>query len=166
MSGKKPRRARWLPTADTMAIALHKAAKPPRADVDEVMAATRAAFKALREGVATEYQWSILAGSLDVALAIERQGVVRGLQEHFKSAEAALQTIYDRARRPQGWFPTALHFQELDAVREFINLHDYQVRQLSRAEFIAAIDLAQAQIRSNGNTVTLLKNPEFERLAA
>ncbi|MDO9235968.1 MAG: hypothetical protein Q7U28_08050 [Aquabacterium sp.] len=166
MSGRKPRRPRWQPTADTMALALHHAAKPARADVDQVLRAVTVAAKALREGVATELQWSILAGSLDVSLAIERQGIVRGLQEHLASAARAMQSIYDRAHAGPVWRPTALHYYELDAVQTFVELHAYQVRQLSRAEFLKAIDSAANQIRATGGQVTLAHTHELERMAA
>lgn len=164
MSGHKPRRIRFAPTANTMAIALHHAAKPSRADVGELLDAVQAAFKALREGVATERQWSILAGTLDVALAVERQGVVRGLHSHLTAAEQALQTVYNRAMRSTSWQPTALHFHELDAIHTFVDLHAYQVKQLSRAEYLAAIRSAQARNRHLGNTVTTVT--DLERLAA
>jgi hypothetical protein len=166
MSGQKPRRPRWHPTADTLALALHHAAKPARADVDQVLQAVLDAHRALREGVASELQWSILAGSLDVALAIERQGVVRGLHEHLASAERALQAIYDRAHAGPVWRPTALHYHELDAVHTFVDLHAYQVRQLGRAEFLRAIDSATAQIRGQGGQVTVARTNDIERLAA
>jgi hypothetical protein len=157
MSSRKPRRPRWHPTADTLAIALHQAAKPAPADVDEVLQAVLDASKALREGVATERQWSILSGSLAVAHTIERQGVVRGLREHLASAEAALQAIYNRAKQPTGWRPTVLHYHELDAVHTFTDLHAFQARSLSRAEFLRAINTTTAQIRSDGGRVTVVR---------
>ena len=167
MSGKKkPRRIRWMPTADTMGIALHFAAKPAKADTDQVVQALQAAFRALRQGVATELQWSVLAGSLDVSKAIEAQGVVRGLGIHLASAEEALQVIYNRARTQDGWRPTSLHFYELDAVHTFVDLHAYQVRQLSRAEFLSAIETAAGQVRANGGQVTLARARDIERMAA
>lgn len=166
MSSHKPRRIRWQPTADTLGIALHFAAKPPKADTDQVLQALQGAFRALREGVATEFQWSILAGSLDVSKAIEAQGIVRGLTDHLASAEEALQVIYNRARASGEWHPTALHFQELDAVRTFVELHCYQVRQLGRAEFLSAIETAQGQVRANGGQATLARSHDIERMAA
>lgn len=166
MSGHKPRRIRWQPTADTFGIALHFAAKPAKADTDQVLQALQDAFKALREGVATEYQWSILAGSLDVSKAIEAQGVVRGLNDHLDTAEEALQVIYNRARMPHAWCPTALYFHELDAVQTFVDLHSYQVRQLGRAEFLSAIETAQGQVRANGGQATLARSRDIERMAA
>jgi hypothetical protein len=165
---KKPRKAcRPRPiTADTMALATHFAAKPSVADRAEVLGILRQAIQALREGVATEHQWSVAAGSVTVALAIERQGIVRGLQGHLKTAEQALQDIYDRALRTGGgrWVRVTLYYQELDALQTFMDLHAFQVKQLGRAEFLAAIDAAQKTTIAQGHTATLERNTE--RLAA
>lgn len=158
MNTRKPRRVRYAPTTNTMAIALHHAAKPSRADVGELLDAIKTAFTALRQGRASEREWSILAGTLDVALAVERQGVVRGLHGHLMAAEQALQTVYNRAMLGTGWQPTALHYHELDAIHTFVDLHAYQVKQLSRAEYLAAIRSAQARNRNLGNTVTTVAN--------
>lgn len=166
-TSKRPRKAyRPRPIAlDTMAIALGRAAKPAQADRNEVLGVLRQAHIALREGVATELQWSIVAGGVDVAKAIERQGIVRGLSEHLAAAEAALQAIYDRAMHVSGrWFPTPLNYTELDALRDFVDLHSFQINQLGRAEFLAAIDTATGQIRANGGTPTLVRN--IERMTA
>lgn len=167
-ANKKPRKAyRPRPvTADTMTLAKHFACKPAVSDREDVIDFLCQAAKALREGVATEHQWSIAAGSVTVALAIERQGVVRGLKEHFLTAEKALQHIYDRALHKGGgrWAPTTLYFHEIDALTDFVNLHSYQVYQLGRAKFIAAIDAAQKDTIAQGHTVTLAH--DRERLAA
>lgn len=157
MSTRPPRRVRWHPTPDTLAIALHKAAKPAANDVDEVLTVVRQAARALREGVATEHQWSVLSGSLAVSLTIERQGVVRGLREHLDRAEAALQTIYNRAQRTGAWRPPVLHFHEIEAVNTFVDLHAFQARELSRAEFLRAIDTTTSQVRSSGGAVTVVR---------
>ncbi len=164
MSGRKPRRVRFAPSNNTIAIALHNTCKPDRTDVGELLDAIEHAFKSLREGVASARQWSILAGTLDVALAVERQGVVRGLHGHLIAAEQALQVVYNRAMLSTGWRPTALHFHELDAIREFVQLHAYQIKQLSRSEYLAAIRSAQARNRNLRNTVTVVN--DLERLAA
>lgn len=155
---RKPRRVRWHPSADTMTLALHNAAKPAPADIDQVLDVLHRAHKALREGVATEQQWSVLAGCLDVAVAIERQGVVRGLSEHLASADAALQAVYNRAQTGAAWRPTALYFQELDAVRTFVHLHAMQIRQLARSEYLRAITSAQGAVRGRGETVTVARD--------
>ena len=164
---KKPRKA-YRPrqiAVNTLEIALHHAAKPAQEDRAEVLGILRQAAKALREGVATELRWSILDGCLDVALAIERQGVVRGLRGHLASAKEALQAIYNRAIATGAWKPTALHYYELDAVQAFVNLHAFQTNQLGRKEYMAAIDHATNQARLGGNTVTVVRG-DLQRLAA
>ena len=158
MSARKPFRSRWARTANTMALALHQAAKPAAADIDDILRVMLDASRALREGIATERQWSILSGSVAVAHTIERQGVVRGLREHLKSAEVALQTIYNRATLNGAWRPTALHYYELDAIDAFTDLHAFQARTLSRAEFLRALNTTTSQIRSGGGSVDVVHN--------
>jgi hypothetical protein len=95
--------------------------------------ALQQASKALREGVAAEQHWHIVAGALDVACAIERAGCVRGLREHLASTAQALQAIRARALQGTAWRSTPLHYCELDALGAFVDLHGYQLRQLNRA---------------------------------
>ncbi len=166
---KKPRKAyRPKPISlDTVSLARHFAAKPSRQDREEVLQPLRDAVRALREGVATELQWSVAAGGVSVALAIERQGVVRGLHAHIKTAEQALQKIYDRALRIGGgrWIRVALYFNKIDALSEFIDLYAFQVNHLGRAEMLAAIDEAQKQTIAQGHVATLVHS-DAERMAA
>lgn len=165
---KKPRKA-YKPkpvSAETMTLAKNFAAKPSKEDRDEVLGLLSAALKALREGNATERQWSIVAGSVSVAYAIEAQGKVRGLLEHFKVADKALQDIYDRAVRMGNgkYLRATLYFNELDALALFFDLHKFQVKQLGRAEFLAAIDAAQKKTVAQGHISKIENN--IERLAA
>ena len=165
---KKPRKAyRPKPVSlDTLAVASHFAAKPSKQDREEVLQPLRDAVNALREGVATELQWSIAAGGVSVAYAIERQGIVRGLHEHIKTTEKVLQNIYDRALRIGGgrYIGATLYFNEIDTLTEFLKLHTFQVNQLGRAEMLAAIDEAQRQTIAQGHVATMVHN--IERLAA
>lgn len=167
-ANKKPRKAyRPRPvTAQTMTLARHYAAKPSVEDRAEVLGMLRQALRALREGVATERQWSIAAGGVTVALAIERSGIVRGLDGHLKAAEQALQDIYDRALRTGGgrWVRVTLYYQELDALQTFMDLHTYQVRQLGRGELLAAINAAQKYTIAKGHAATVVH--DLERMAA
>ena len=165
---KKPRKAyRPRPvTAETMALARHYAAKPAPEDRKQVLGMLRDAAKALREGVATEHQWSIVAGSITVAMAIERQGIVRGMEGHLLAAQDALQGIYDRAMRTGGgsWVRVTLYYQELDELQWFLGLHSFQMNQLGRAEFIAAIESAQRDTIKQGHTTEVVHT--MERMAA
>ena len=169
---KKPRKAyRPRPvTAHTLATALHFAAKPSAADCAEVLAILHTALTALREGVATEHQWSIAAGAVSVAMAIERRGIVRGLAEHWQAADEALQAIYERAVRAGGgvrYQRTALHYTELDALRAFAELHEWQIKQLGRGEFLESLADAQRAGINAGFKVTMVTDAaDVERLAA
>lgn len=151
-----PRRPRPI-AVNTLALAMNGASKIDKRDADELLATVQASFKAMREGVAELRDWSILAGTLDVSLAIERQGVVHGLHEHLATAETALQSVYRRARSADGWTATPLYFHELDALREFVDLHAFQMRNLSRSEFEQVIQTATSQIRSNGGKASVVR---------
>ena len=167
---KNPRKAyRPKPiTAHTMGLARHFAAKPSKQDREQVLQPLRDAVKALREGVATELQWSIAAGAVSVAQAIERQGIVRGLHEHITTTEQVLQAIYNRALSTGGgrYIRATLYFNEIDALTEFEHLHSFQLDQLGRAEMLAAIDAATKQTKAQGHTATLVDNTNTERMAA
>lgn len=163
---KKPRKA-YRPrqiAVNTLELALHRAAKPAREDRGEVLAKLTAAVQALCAGVATELDWSVAAGAVSVAMAVERQGIVRGLQEHLVSAEQALQAIYDRCRLPMMWLRPTLTIQEVDAVRLLAELHTFQIEQLGRAEFLAAIDVATKETVAQGHQATVVR--DIERMAA
>lgn len=120
MSGHKPRRPRWPAIINAMAVAQDRATILDPAEVGQIMRTISTSAQALREGTATLLQWSIVAGAIDLAHAIERQGVVRGMHEHFASADAALKSIHTRATQAGPWKPTALHYFEIDAMQAFI----------------------------------------------
>jgi hypothetical protein len=144
---------RPTPARMPLQIAVENAAKLTPAEMTSIMEPVIQAHKHLREGVATEMDWCVLASSVNIALRIEKQGVVRGLAEHLHSAEKALQTIGHRATLTGTWVPTALYYQELDAVSTGIELYQYQCEQLSAAELKRAIAAAVGEIRSTGGRV-------------
>lgn len=155
MSGRtKPRRHRPRPiAANPIALALHRASRIPPAEIAEVMAPIAASFTALRQGVGSEDQWSVLAGSVELALSIEHKGVVKGLQGHMKQAEAALQAICQRAMHGGTWSRTALYWQEIEALDTFVWLHHEQLKTLSGGEWRQAHDHAMANVRTDGGRV-------------
>jgi hypothetical protein len=157
MSGRKPRRARWPAILNTMAVAQDRATIIDPAEVDDMIKLITACARALREGVATRLQWSIVAGAIDLAQAIESQGVVRGMLEQLNSAHDALKSVHDRATQGDDWTPTSLHYFEIDAMQTFIGLHSFQLRKLSLAEYKRATARAVGRIRGAGNTATMSK---------
>jgi hypothetical protein len=164
MSTKKPRQVRWPACVNTFEIAKSNATKPAPADRKEVLQAVAAAAKALREGVATQLQWGILSGSVELARAVEQMGIVRGTTAHLDNADAALDAIHARCTKPPKWKPTALYFHELDTIQTFLSLHALTLNELGRAEFVRALDMAQANIKNKGNTVQVVR--DIERMAA
>lgn len=151
--GKPKRKPRWPAAVNTMDLVSRRVALVTPADLATVMEPLQAAFTALRQGVATEWQWSVLASAMNCAQAIEKQGVVRQLAGHLHAAELALHAIYQRAMAGGQWEPTALYFHELDDISEAIRLHKFQLQQLSTGEVIKALDYAQAEVRSSGGRV-------------
>lgn len=149
---KKPRK-KYRPrviAADPVAVALRRVAKIPPAEVDQVLEPIHAAFKAFREGVGSEDQWCLLAGSVELALSIEHKGVIRGLHAHLRAAETALLEIGKRSRSADAWRPTSLHLAEIDAIDDFVWMHRLQLEQLSEGEWREAHDRAVALVLSQG----------------
>lgn len=143
----------YRPIVDTITTAILGASKITAHEVAFLMKPIRAAHKALREGVATDWQWCYLAHTMNVAMAIESKGVVRGLKDHIHSAELALAAIQDRASATGTWKPTALHWHELDDIAHAVDLHEFQLKQLSRKEFESAVVMATNEVRSTGGRV-------------
>ena len=161
MSKSKPPRKAYRPRPkilNTMHVATFMAAKPSKVDLDDVLQPIRSAHTALRQGVATAAQFGLMAGCLDVAVAIEFKGVVRGLSGHLDAADVALNNVYARANLADGWRPPALYWDELDAVQTFIDLHEFQICQLGRSEYAAACRRAAGQNRSAGMRVTFVRD--------
>lgn len=156
---RKPYRPRRI-CLDTMGFVMGGVAKPSAADREHLLAMVRAPIKALREGVATELQWAVVAGAVALAQAIEAQGIVRGMAGHWRAADEALQGIYTRAMAGGEWKPTALYYQELDAIREFFWLYKFQLAQLSRDEISKAAHLAERQVNKIGHVATLARTAE------
>jgi hypothetical protein len=151
--GRPPRRQRYAPTAHTMSLVLRQVTRLTTHELGQVLGPVDASMTALREGVATELQWSILASTVEIAIAVEDKGAVRGLRGHLVAAERALQGIKLRAMATGEWRPTALYYQELDDVKAAVELHRFQLEQLSSAEAIKALDLAKGRVRAAGGRV-------------
>jgi hypothetical protein len=121
-----------------------------KADQATVTDPLDAAFAALRQGVASEWDWAHACSAINCAMAIEKQGVVKGLKGHLHNAELALQAISQRAMANGHWQATALFDEEIEAIDCAIDLHKFQLQKLSTGEVIKALDYAQAEVRSSG----------------
>ena len=149
--GRKPRKPRVI-NVNTFGTALYRAARLTDAEVRETIAPAQACLDRLREGVATEDQHTVLATCLQIAMEIERSGIVRGLREHIAAAQAAMDSIRARALASGAWRPTALYFHELDALRDAVEFHEFQLRQVSSGELTAMARKLIARTQSTGGT--------------
>lgn len=61
--------------------------------------------------------------------------------------------IGQRAQLTGAWRPTALHYQELDAITTMVDLHDFQLRQLSAGELHRIIKQLMDATQSQGGQV-------------
>lgn len=152
---KKPRQVRWPKHVDTMRTAKMRATRLTAAERADVLKPMLDSFTALRQGIATEWHWTQVASAICVALAIDEQGIVRGLRAHLVAADVALLAIAERAKPDMdgAWKPTSLHYHELDAISCAIDLHKYQLEQLAACEFHRAVAAAKAQILKDGGKV-------------
>lgn len=146
---RKPRQARWPQCADTISTAILRATRLTNAEMATVLEPLHDAHRALRAGVATEWQWSQFASAVNVALSICQHRVVRDIDGHLRSAELALQAIEQRATLCRTWQPVPLTFDELDALDAAVMLHVYQLSQLSAGEFHAAVKTTIGHITSS-----------------
>jgi len=104
------------------------------AEVQTSLEPLREAATALRVGVATELQWATIGGAIEAAMLLEQRLLPRGLAEHLQSALIALQEIRRRALASGTWLPVEIYLQEMEHVDTAVDLHEWQLLQLSAAE--------------------------------
>lgn len=88
-----------------------------------------------------------------LATEIERTRIVRGLAGHIAQAQAALESWEQRAMTSGIWLPAAMEFSEQDALATFVDLHEFQLQQLSAGEIYRASQRMIARARSAGGQV-------------
>ena len=147
---RKPRRARWVKSINTLDIALFRATKLLPDEIAARLDPLREALCLLRSGMADEQRWFCLASAVAVSLSIEAKGVVRGLIEHLTTADTTLANIRERCTEKGGWKPTALYFYEIEAMVVFIDLFEFQLKNLSAQEYDQAFNHAKAETMRMG----------------
>lgn len=132
-----PRRQPRGAAINTMEMARNKAGRLTPAEIAFIMKPAEAGFDALRRGVATLDNWQSLGQLVTMGVAIEASGIVTGLSAQFAAAKAALQAVQARVTAPATptWgTSTAMRAEELQAVREALDVHLFQLQQLSAGE--------------------------------
>ncbi|MPT00283.1 MAG: hypothetical protein E2581_17525 [Pseudomonas sp.] len=132
-SRRKPFRSRWAKGNPLQVINRH-GTHLTAAEVASIIGPVRECFAQIRAGTATELQATVMHTTMLIAEEIERGGIVRGLAEHISTARAACEAYFGRSLGAGAWRPSAVHFHELDALAVAIDLHVYQLQQLTSAE--------------------------------
>lgn len=149
-SRRKPFRSRWAGRPDTFAVINHHGTKLTGEEVASIIDPVRECFAQIRAGTATEVHATVMHSTIQVAQEIERSGIVRGLAEHFDSALAACDAYYARGMAAGTWHPSAVYFYELDALTTAIDLHVYQLQQLTAGEIQKVTRRLIARTESSG----------------
>lgn len=144
---------RHLKASNPIALAIRGASKLSDHDRAKILQPILIAFGKMREGTAAEGDWATLASACNVAMAIELQGIVKGLREHLHSTELALQSINKRAQDDTGRYPYALHIAEIEQLETFVTVHTFQLSELCRSEYNRACSYAVAEVASSGGLV-------------
>lgn len=138
MNGRrKPFCSRWAGRPDTFAVINHHGTKLTSKEIASIIDPVRECFAQIRAGTATELHATVMHSTIQVAQEIERGGIVHGLAEHLDSAQAA-------------WHPSAVHFSELDALTTAIDLHEFQLQQLTAHEIQEVTRRLIARTESSG----------------
>ena len=154
--GRPPRVIRYTHNLNMMTRVVLRVTRLTTDEFDDVVAPIRASLAAMREGVASELQWSILASACELALAIEDKGITSGMRGHIRTGESILASIRLRAMSTGAWVPVSLDLHEIDDLNWTINLHEHQLTVVSSSEAKAALDLATGRVRSDGGRVLQL----------
>lgn len=158
MNGRrKPFRSRWA-KGNTFATINRHGTRLSATEIASVIDPVRDCFAQIRASTATETHFAVLQTTIQVAEEIEAQGVVRGLSEHISSALGACQGYAARCTSTGAWQPTAIHFYELDALATVIDLHAYQLTEVTAHELQRAADKVIARAQSAGIEVLLSSN--------
>jgi len=122
-------------------------------ELDDAVRPFKQCLAAARAGVATHIQHLVLHTQTVLAVEIESTRIVRGLAGHIAQAQAALESWEQRAMASGTWVSAALEFSEQDALATFVELHEFQLQQLSAGEIYRASQRMIARARSTGSEV-------------
>jgi hypothetical protein len=150
MSRKTTARRRRVVPTNPIALALHKAAGFTSLEFLRIEEQLRGHFDALRSGGGTRYHFAGVCTACELGLAIESRGIVRGLRDQFQAAERLLLELKGKAEIGGGWINPILTGPQLSQLNEMVDLHLFQLKQLSYGEYQAAWRLMVGRVTSSG----------------
>jgi len=158
---KVPRTARWSPYVDTMATVKLRATCLTPEEIKDTITPTQTSLQRLCEGVGTYDQFVVIQTAFLIGQLIEESGVVKGLHEHFARAEHSLDNIHARAIAAGTWQAPALEFHEIEALTTALDLHEFQLGQVSAGELHAITRKLTARTLCAGGTVERKSNADL-----
>lgn len=146
--GRKPRQPRTR-VQSPLRLAAWQAALLSAHQVNTIMQPLRDAFRAMREGVATELQWAYLVSAMNIADSISLTSPVRGTRGHIVPAQHALNGYMRRAIQPRGeWLATDLYIEESELIRDALDVYHHLLQHITRGDFQRAEAHALADVCS------------------
>lgn len=155
LRGMQPRisireRERTTTQPTTMMSAVEGSTTLDASEIAAVMVPVRRAIDRLRLGAGTFDDFARLASIVNIGLAIERAGVIKGLRADLDDCHRHLEAIGQRGGEPESWHPPTLWAAEIKSLNLLANLHGQQLQVLSYREYSQARDYAVARVRSAG----------------
>ena len=142
----------------TMMAAVEGSTTLDASEIAAVMRPARQAIDRLRLGQGTFDDFALAAGIINISLAIERKGVIKGLQADLDDCHRHLEAIGQRGGEVDAWRPPTLWAAEIKSLNVLANLHEQQLQVLSYREYSEARDYAVAKVRSAGGQAWRLRN--------
>jgi hypothetical protein len=143
-------RAHTTTQPTTMMAAVEGSTTLDASEIAAVMVPVRQAIERLRLGQGTFDDFARMSSIVNIGLAIERKGVIRGLQADLDDCHRHLEAIGQRGGEVDTWQPPTLWADEIKSLSLLANLHKKQLQALSYREYSEARDYAVARVRSAG----------------
>ena len=152
--GTKPKRRRQVwERLNPLTVAINAATLLTERERTEILQPIREALDALRRGVCTPLQMVHLGVCCQMAMTIEKQGIVRGLRQQISEADQALYNIDQRAHSTGRWVPPTCYGHELVTISSLVEFYGFQISQLSAKEFRSSVAVTRANVRTFGKVV-------------
>lgn len=154
--GRKPRRPRHI-DMNTWHTATLLSIKLQPSEIADAIAPGLAACAALPTGDYSEDQFLLINTMLRIGLEIEHAGIVKGLKADIEAAIALTDAIYDRATAGGQFTPVVVPQAEQEVLVWAMQLHKFQLEQVSAGEVRRITAKIMAQTRSRGGTVKIVE---------
>jgi hypothetical protein len=134
----------------TMMAAVEGSTTLDASEIAAVMVPVRQAIERMRLGQGTFDDFARLSSIVNIGLAIERKGVIKGLQADLDDCHRHLEAIGQRGGEVDAWRPPTLWADEIKSLSLLANFHKKQLQALSYREYSEARNYAIAKVRSAG----------------